>query len=148
MRTQPLASSRLRPILGFMVPRKNKPPSKPELFTFERKILLWLADRAMSMRHLSTMCGFTPSTLHRWVRNGAKMPATALTTLSNATQLPAWYWLDETAPYPPDPRVLTAEAVFQSIPQEERERLAPILADPVERRAWLASWSARRARPK
>lgn len=65
MSTYPLANSRVRPIVGFMVPRKNKPPSHPEVFTFERKVLLWLADRSMSMRHLAGMCGFTPSTLFR-----------------------------------------------------------------------------------
>jgi transcriptional regulator with XRE-family HTH domain len=127
-----------------MSKRRSKPPSKPSLFPISRKIDLWLADQGMSLAELADRCGIKGPTLWRWIRAGTRMPASGALALAKATNMNVGYLLDELAVYPPSAAETRLEAIAKHIPDAEGRRLAPLLNDPAERRAWLAAWSARR----
>lgn len=152
MRSQPIASSRLRPTLGYMVPRKSKPPSGAPQWPFTRKFSLWLQDNDSTLRHFAVTHGFTPSTLHRYVREGTKLPAKALTRIVHATGLPAGYWMDDALPYPPPLEYsgLAAKVTdaLQEVSLDELQEILALLRDPADRKRTLALRRAARGTPR
>ena len=90
--------------------------------------------------------GLKQRTLNSWTSEGVRIPDAGLAAIAKATGLPAQYWIDETAPYPP---TLDVEGLVQQVldairsmsPAKARE-VARLVSDPSEMDRVLA---ARRA---
>lgn len=126
------------------------PPPKPRSdWPFARKFPLWLTDHRLTVNSFAkrfAALGFKQRTLNAWTSEGVQIPAAGLAAIAKATGLPAQYWLDDEAPYPP---TIDVEGLVQQVldamrsmsPAKARE-VARLVSDPSEMDRVLA---ARRA---
>lgn len=82
------------PFLGVMSPRRKAWP-------FDLKFRLWRAETGKSISACSRETGVPYATLHGWTAGGVRPTAEGMERLATLTGLPASYWLDPAAPYPP-----------------------------------------------
>ena len=117
-----------------------------------RKVGLWLADQKAAGREPSTVQDLAREirtdwgTVNGWIRRGQRPRSDILLRLARVMGADIVWLADDTKPYPPPDAVTALPILLEMLDEGEQRTLAEVLRDPVERRAWIASWSARRGR--
>lgn len=112
-----------------------------------------LADRKSNGLHpgieaeLARLVGISSSAVYGWEKRGSRPRSDIAQRVAAALEVDASWLTDPERPYADKDAGASLATVLTLIPSEERSALAKILADPVERRAWVAAWLARRTRP-
>jgi hypothetical protein len=117
---------------------------------FGRKVALLLADRKAAgveptnAAALALRVGCDPGTVYGWIQEGSRPRTDKGRLVAELLGVPLEWLTNDAEPYPPKNSAASLAAALSLLPESEREILQMILRDPVERRAWLASYSARR----
>jgi transcriptional regulator with XRE-family HTH domain len=114
-----------------------------------RKIGAWLADETLNPERLTCAdlarrIGVAYMTISFWVRRGTTPSYRNLLAVARVMGVDLEWLADDVRSYPPD-RADSADAVWVSIPEEERAALREVLIDAAERAALIAAARARRA---
>jgi transcriptional regulator with XRE-family HTH domain len=145
--TLPLAEAATPDTAGCVVQRKRP------TWDFGRKVALLLADRQAngleptSGVELALRVGCDSGTVYGWINDGARPRSDRGRKVAQVLGVPYEWLTDDQASYPPRDNATSLAAALSLLPDAERQDLAKILRDPVERRAWLAHWRARRGQP-
>lgn len=130
-----------------MVPVTKAPRPR---WNFGRKVALWLADQKAaglepaSPTALARAVEVDQKTVVGWIEKGQEPRASTARRVALAMGADLEWLTDDAKPYPPPDASGALGILLKMIPAAEQDRLLVILRDPAERRAWLASWSARR----
>ena len=107
-------------------------------WTFARKFRLWLADNGTNLNAFAKKHGFAQSTMHGWIGEDRKVPASALARVAEITRLDMDYWTNAAVPYPPPAEygnlADSIRDVWNSLSPAEQVRWADRLRDPGRRR--------------
>lgn len=148
MAPQAFATAGLAAPTARVVPKKST-RGGAQGWPFGRKVGLWLEDNRLAGRSPSTVTalardvGVSQPAMRLYVMGDRTPKADVAQRVAELMRCSVEYLLDPGQPYPPPDPASSFEMAVGFIPPEEREALRRILADPVERRAWIASWRAR-----
>lgn len=124
---------------------------------FGRKVGLLLADRrtaglspstpAALAREVSNVVPCDSGTVYGWIDDGARPRSDRARVVAAILGVDFGWLTDDSQGYPPKENAANLSTALALLPVNERRVLEEILRDATERRAWIASWSARRGRP-
>jgi transcriptional regulator with XRE-family HTH domain len=96
---------------------------------------------------LALRIGCDSGTIYGWIQEGAMPRADRGRAVAETLGVPFEWLTNDAESYPPKNNAVSLAAALSLLPESEREAFSKILRDPVERRAWIASWNARQGRP-
>lgn len=109
---------------------------KRKAWPFDLKFRLWRAETRKSLSACARGTGIPYATLHGWTDEGVRPTADGMDKIATFTGLPASYWMDPAAPYPPpeDYFDVAAEvsAEMKSLTPEKMQRVLEMLRSPGE----------------
>jgi hypothetical protein len=122
-----------------------------------KKVALLLRDRqnngqkpatgealAEAISELGVPCD--SGTVYGWIKDGARPRSDRARLVAQVLGVPFDWLTDDAQAYPPKSSAASPSVALSSLPEDQREVLERILRDPLERRAWIASWNARHSR--
>lgn len=126
-----------------MAPRKRTRPR----YDFGYKVSHLLSEReTKGLEHentwLAARVGVREGTVRAWIKLGTRPLSPTMHAVAVVLGVdPEWLSNDAKA-WPPPESATAFSAVWKMIPTVEQRALEKILADPIERRRWIASWGA------
>lgn len=113
------------------------------------KVARWLADNQAANEDpsnptaLARLLDLSHTAVNRWIQRGSRPQSTVAGRLALIMGCRLEDLLNDSRPLPVRARGDELESVMRMIPEEDKVRLLPILRDPSERAALIASWLAR-----
>lgn len=104
---------------------------------------MWLVDHGVSLNAFAKQAGIPQSSLHGYVKQGARIPVDAMAAIAEHTGLTIEYWIGD-KPYPPPADELAAslEDALAGLDDDDLDDLLRIIADPGERERLLRIYRA------